>query len=757
MHPDPTPVIEHAVPVKLIALDRLEHWARTAYTDPPRKYTEIIKVTPITIIRLGWANDPLVHEALCAQEHQVNYAVAALCIWLRTTTGRYVTSRLAIHRVPLDQWVDIVKPFADDCRRLGQIFGAGECEVKYAFGMRKLIALSGRTTEEADWEQEVHERTGLTTPKMACCGGIISTKAYEDIRDSVLDMIAQKAVNMVSKRGGSMKEFWDRRWWNTPKGTTSLGAMTKQKLKGLHNKALDLQLRPNKKTVMESMSEQGMINWMSATPAVLVRGSTKPEPGQKRRALLAVDDRTAFIAGYASEGIEQALTFDGMVLKQDPADVKEWVNFDAGARMWHVSNDYSNFNSLHSLRSLQEVSRHLAAAWRRINEPWAEEKALAEEWVVESYNRMFMSTPLGVHRMVSTLSSGHRNTARDNTILHKVYLECEQSLYNEWFGPAARMQQVRLCGDDEVGGYKKWSYAVLHTHIADCLGFTSQVSKGLLSQKYDEFLQLMRMPGSYPVYPVNATILTLCSGNWYKDPIRDLGSAIKDVSDHVWDIVIGGLSRQDGMDLATEMLNYLIQIKSPDNKLIPLEWIEFRGLGLPNGHPLWGDVITPAPPRVTLDAIYGKLPQAAAEASGEREETVWDTIGHQWRKRVIQARAAESYRQVAKNWGQRQIDTKYRKKWPVRKTLVVPPTSDSNTTPPLMRWRAMRGDRWNRSARAVAVRVGMPPELMVTDEFPKALSALSGRSQAELIGAMKETTYISKLHSAGLPPLLRIF
>jgi len=508
---------------------------------------------------------------------------------------------------------------------------------------------------------------------------------------------------------------------------------------------------------MESINKQVMIKWISYKPAALARGSTKPEPGKKRRALLAVDDRTAFIAGYASEGIEQALSFEGMVLKQDPSDVKEWVNFDTGDKLWRVSNDYSNFNILHSLRSLQLISEKLSAAWLTINEPWAKEKADAEKWIGKSYARAFITTPVGSYRTTSGLWSGHRNTARDNTILHKVYLESIQSVYSDWFGANNCMQQVRICGDDEVGGYKEWAHAVLHTHIADELGFKSQLSKGLLSTKFDEFLQLMRKPGTYPSYPVNATILTLCSGNWYKDPIRDLGSAIKDISDHIWDIVLGGLPREDGIALATSILNYLIMIKDIKGQLIPLEWYSFRGLGLPNGHPLWGTITTPEPPRVLLPVIKGELPRAAAEDSSLQEELVWERIGNSWRRTIIQNRATDSYRQVAKNWGQRAIDNAYSKIWPKRIIHTPQNYEVQNTTPPLMRWRAEHGDRWERSARAVAVKVGMPPELMTTQLFTEALQALPPKDQSELVAAMKETTYITKLHSAGLPPLLRVY
>jgi len=208
------------------------------YDIPPSQYDEMVKVTPTGIIRLGWLQDIYIHEALVAQIGELNYAVAALCIWIKTKVGQYVCSQLPIHKVPLHLWPEIVKPFADDCRRMGQIFGLGNEEIEYAFSMRKMTALCGRTDEDADWLMEVNDRTSFTTSKAACIGGVVSTAAYETIRDHWLGRIAHQATRMVAKRAGSIDEFWSKRWWNTPRGTTSLGAITKRFLKNINNKSL---------------------------------------------------------------------------------------------------------------------------------------------------------------------------------------------------------------------------------------------------------------------------------------------------------------------------------------------------------------------------------------------------------------------------------------------------------------------------------------------------------------------------------------
>jgi hypothetical protein len=245
------------------------------------------------------------------------------------------------------------------------------------------------------------------------------------------------------------------------------------------------------------------------TPCAHARGSTKPEPGLKRRALLAVDDVTAFIAGYASQFVETTTKAEGMVLRQDPADVSEWVNFDLGPSVWRVSNDYSNFNMLNSLRSMQLVDLEFARQWQRVPYRYAEQKKLAHMWVAASYLKPTFTCPTGTYTAKAGLWSGHRNTARDNTMLHVVYLNCVKSVLHALFGAAARIGKQRVCGDDETVAFTRWGPAVCHALVADALGFESQVQKGMLSLDHDEFLQLIRWSGAPPNVPRSQHYLVL--------------------------------------------------------------------------------------------------------------------------------------------------------------------------------------------------------------------------------------------------------
>jgi len=752
--PDLTPIRAAALTVDL-SIEITNQYLETAYIKPPPQFTSMEKVTPRTIKDLGWHKEALLHSTLLAQAGQLSYAVAALCIWVRTNAGRWVTSRLPVHLVPLDQWPDVVKPVMVQARQYGQLFGDGPTEWEHVFDLRKLIALCGRTQEQADWKKEHDERTTLTSAKAAydSVTGKIGGPGYRRHRDHHLERVAQVIVRSLASSGGSIDEHWEERWTRTPHGTTSLGADIKEELRGT-DPNMDWQMRATKPTAAEVMTKDDLLSWCSQTPRCEARGSTKPEPGLKKRALLAVDDCTAWIAGYASYMVEGATKHGGMVLRQDPSDVAEWVAFDQGEPVWRVSNDYDNFNILHSLRSLAEVDIKLANEWDKVPFRWARDKAAASRWVAASYHRAFMRTPHGDARVICGLWSGHRNTARDNTILHLVYLECTLSVMRALFGKDGNAIKRRLCGDDETVAYRSWAAAVCHTLVTDALGFKSQVSKGLLARNRDEFLQLMRHAGNLPTYPVAHTILTFCSGNWYKDNVRDLESTIKDVSDHVWSMVLGGLRMKDGRQLAGYVLDYLMQIKDMKGGLEAVSWWPYRGCGLKDGHPLWG-LPGSGFPRATLTRPRLAVPTNATNDGLAREWKVWEQVPRGLCVQAARGRAWEAYKSVTRHWLQQEKDKAYGLMAPRREGYTRVHGYSKVGKIPVNRWRSTSDRNVVRSVRAAARGCGFPPELLGTRYGLKAMTMLRPRDRARLAVAQADQQSQTRGWRWYVVPLLR--
>lgn len=319
------------------------------------------------------------------------------------------------------------------------------------------------------------------------------------------------------------------------------------------------------------------------------------------------------------------------------------------------------------------------------------------------------------------------------------------------------MSKQRICGDDETIAYDHWSAAVIHTLVADGLGYTSQVSKGMLSRRHDEFLQLVRMPGNPPTYPVAHTILTFCSGNWYKDPVRDITTTVKDISDHLWDMVLGGVPLRIAQRLGCRVLDYLVQVKDAERRLVPLEWWAYRGCGLPEGHPLWGCVLTEASPLLETDLDIGIVPSHATDDSMLREADAWRGIDPRIKMRIRKQRMTTAYRNVAKNALTRQYDANTLLTWPRRSTTRYSLPNDHNLGKvQTNRWRTVPERLLVRSARAVAIGAKFPPELLDTVEMWHAISNLRPRERAAMLNGLQERQMPTRGWRWLLPPLLRV-
>jgi hypothetical protein len=253
--------------------------SRPEYRQPPKMYSEMTKVTVTTLVHAGLIESGSIHEAaLEFQAGELEYAVAALIIWMHTEAGKYVCADMHVWRVPLSSWPAHVKPFFDEARRLGQIFGRGDAEVRLAHQLRKGVSLAGRTDEQADWQQEISDRTQYTTAKLAFGEGVVSSAAYRAIRHKVLRRIIRRAMPALKRGGGSFGEYLQERWLRAPRGTTSAGGEVKRRLKLLGNDVLDLQMRPNKPVVFEVKSTAELLGEVARFPFCVARGSTKPEP-----------------------------------------------------------------------------------------------------------------------------------------------------------------------------------------------------------------------------------------------------------------------------------------------------------------------------------------------------------------------------------------------------------------------------------------------------------------------------------------------
>lgn len=733
------------------------------YAAPSGSYDTIMKVTVRAAMYacMARAFEPVV--TMTMQLGQQEFAVAALLIWSTTPIAHAVLQHTPIHRVPLEKWPSCLKNWLVECRQLGRITGTAGDERYKAWELRRLMTLCGRTIEEANWGQEEADRTQKCVSKYAHTDAHgISNTSYRIMRGKVLAQCAQTAVRLLENKPGDLWNWWKRRARNTPAGSSSRHRDLKSAIRDLPG--VDLEMRPTKKAVVELFTEDDLRSWLKMTPRCIARTSTKHEPGRKNRALFAQDDEGATIAAFASEGMERSMKTGGMVLSQMPEDVKEWIAAEA-AHVYMVSNDYTNFNILHSPGDLALVSISLAAEWmaafHRSGSRRALHKAVCELWTAESYKLMFTQGK-SAYRVVCGLYSGHRNTARDNTLLHRVYLSATQSIMAVYFG-GHRPVFERMSGDDEVVHYSRWCEAVTHPLISDGAGFKSKVEKGLLAKRNDEFLQFMRYPGNMPRYPVAHTILTFCSGNWYKTPVRDLGATVPAMEDHAWDLVLGGVPVEVARKLAADALDYIMQTKDRAGNLRPKEWWKFRGANEIGGHPLWGcgkevdDV--PTISLAGLGAVVKDLPCHATQDLVSTEFKYWEAGDQLLLNEAMRQRTVEAYASVMRHELTELYDEAADTCWPDRaaKWTSVPSGLGECPIEPtraeLRRLRSRKLERLPPSIFAVCMKYNIPPEL-VKREPGRVLAIAEPRARSELLAAIRapETT---KRKAWAMPGLLR--
>lgn len=180
-----------------------------------------------------------------------------------------------------------------------------------------------------------------------------------------------------------------------------------------------------------------------------------------------------------------------MVVTQKPREISEWMSADAGQPDWYVSNDFDSYNEIHMTTSLVNVDLTFAEKWnelyQRTGDKRAVNKAMFCMWMAKSHHNSYVQGDLD-QRVTKGLFSGHRNTARDNTMLHVVYNRAIRGIINYWAMCKDKPRKQKMCGDDEVCAYPSWEQAVIHPLVADAIGMPSKAEKGMLSRHTDEFL-----------------------------------------------------------------------------------------------------------------------------------------------------------------------------------------------------------------------------------------------------------------------------
>jgi hypothetical protein len=532
----------------------------------------------------------------------MEFAVAGTILWMRLIKPDILTrvAALGLFEIPLRLWSKVLGPWCNDVRHFGGIGFKDEKEDNTAASMiRKIANLSGRDLKPADFEKEAKSiranRSAKAVPgpgKSLTCGGWLP-----ELQVSIRNMIGEISSDMLEEmRFRTIEEWWaTRRAW-VPSGSSS----QKEEQKAFKKKDFRLRSedRPTKAQTIETISYDDLLEVLSGVPRSTARKSTKPEPGFKRRALYALDDFGTYIASYASMDMEKHLSKGGMAAKQTPQDIVEWLRADIlrsedPRRIW-LSLDYADFNKEHSKLAMCMLNLELANMWcgRMAMEKSSDimaMKAICANWTALAHLNAYCTEEDGSEtRHFSGLWSGHRDTARDNTMLHWCYSDIVKRKIKEKIGEDIELLYFGVCGDDEDGLHADWTGMAAYLGMHRVCQLNLNPSKQLADWYGHEFLQRQANKGMLPVRPLAPMIATLSTGSWYKASHIYYDTVIKSLSDNCMEIIARGANPRIMRTVIASMINHMMTMDDGE-RVIELEWWDYRhgGDGTDRTDSLW--------------------------------------------------------------------------------------------------------------------------------------------------------------------------
>lgn len=543
-------------------------------------------------------------------------SVAAAGLWLLSATEEQwaFLSHVGWPSKPLAEWKDSFAKAVALCQRRGGLQCACGMALPDADNFtKKMGSLLGRSLKDADWDQE-QERS---LPAYAMRGwprpdGLRDVGQQWREEMASIQAVARDIVEHLRDSAEPMDKWWGNRAITTPSGSSSLRWLADKARKDPLVSSMD---RANKKTVVEYLPSWFLKASLSQKPFTWARLSTKPEHGEKHRALYAQDDVAVQIAGYASAKIEQKWQPKGMCLKQDPHQITEWaVSTFQGtggiARHSWVSLDYTDFNKEHTKLHLNMLNLALAKRWAAESCAYPDclDKARAALWTAESHLNAWQRNKDVWSRSWSGLWSGSRDTARDNSALHKAYSLTVQRWCRQEDPNFVEPSIVYISGDDEDSRFSDWCSLVTYAVGHEAMGFHINRAKQLCGSQHHEFLQREARGRGRVTRPLASVLANLATGSWYKADMASPDCYIAAISDNCWEAVRRGLPQDLAKCVAGRLLDRLVRAR-----LQPLEWYEHRNLLDGHVHPLWNHPGGRAVPPVTAaEHVYNPDMQGLA-------------------------------------------------------------------------------------------------------------------------------------------------
>jgi hypothetical protein len=470
--------------------------------------------------------------------------------------------------------------------------------------------------------------------------------------------------------------------------------------------------RPNKKACLSVLKSGWLAAAWLGVAVNIARCSTKPEPGNKPRALFSSGDLMTFIAMHGLRGFEGSANYGGMDASQKPEVIGRWlVGAYKAMTGIQVSADLDDQNWQHELWELQELWESRARAFDAAGTDVARSKAASCRWVASSFQRSVVKHGPEAWRVFVGLYSGHRGTTEDNTSDHDAD-RCVVLQDVGVLGYDTLQYDVTESGDDEWLWQQHWRDVVAYLGVSKMCGIRMNARKQLVGRHWGEYLQRCVSEDAPPRQSLAAILATLTTGNWYQPSGTWLNGLLDATCANWLEASARGLPRAIAASMCAMCLDQTFVLREEGHA--KLEWRSYirrypSGRDLFEGCEGFGSAVPP-------DAVVRSRTEARWANEGvsdylrtKQGRWILRTLGKEWlREQFKESVAVDAMGSQRARYERDQVATELAPRWPRQKQWwPVPPDLPNLAPAPGRRATALAWVAAANSGKAVSIEDNM--------------------------------------------------
>jgi hypothetical protein len=486
-------------------------------------------------------------------------------------------------------WEEVWKTFHSYIR-LSRFFMCTEISELDRQKMMYLQLALGKEVEDADWKQEVADRTE-TDPFPQHLGynqdlSMWTRKQYwTDFQRSV-DIVH---VNMSQRQDVNIQGFQDfyklRASWLT-KGSTvknyldpQIKKYTMDLVDEVHEVVGSIVARHNKKSLFEVYDAITMMDQPFELLNVTKMVTKLDECGHTRRALLPGGLLHYIIFCYVLYFPEKQGQVGYVRLNAPPDDDITYFETKMAA-VPRLLFDWMNYNLYHSLDEMALVIEKLGDV---VPAP-ADYKNFCMVIAESMYHMLFEDPEGGLHKFGRGLYSGWRGTTWINTVLNSCYVTAASMSFERLYGREP-FRYLDGGGDDLDAGMNRHKDAYLMLSIMAKMNFQGKAIKQMIDTKSEFFRNTISIEGAFA--SPNRALFMFVNGKWEGSGNVPIKERIGAILDQIGKIVRRGMDPQFGNVMAVLCLSHWCRVQKDKEWLDLPSYVlhgelESGGFGIPD-------------------------------------------------------------------------------------------------------------------------------------------------------------------------------